>query len=594
MYTYYISYGSNMGDRKQYIDTALGALESDTDICHFRNSSCTETKPWGYVDQDKFLNGVCSFKSERNPRDILIKLQALEKSAKREHTQHWGPRTLDLDIILVIDKHDQLVSIYDDDLIVPHPYFWERTFVLMPLEELWPAFFYHGQSISSRIEELVMESIPFYKDPFKDIGRKMNLLVRTGRILMEKGASTDKIVEDIIRAAVFMGIPKNFVHVNVTYNTVMVSVVSETKSYTNFLKAFSYSTDMTIVTDVTRLTWRALEKNYSLDEYESMLEAIARRKPMYPSPLVAVLVSLACASLTILFGGSEWAACVTWVCTFVGYVVFALFRKWRVNGFINIAAGAFASNSIALLYYVVTGEPEGMTYGMISSSLFLMPGVLLINAVDDMLNNYFMAGLGRSMHTLLSVGFMTSGIMMAIHVNPKVAMSSLSILPTDVNITQIMAAALVGTGFSTMFNAPLRTLPFIALGGAVAVGTRNMLLAYGDLSVVVATLMAALVIGVLMMRVAHMVNTTAGTLAIPSIVTMFPGVLLYRFAYSLMQSSHLDVTTFWISLQSGITGIMIVFCMTVGVATPSLVAKKLLSRQKKKRLAALVARRMET
>lgn len=159
MLTYYVSFGSNMGNRQAYIDTALQTLRTHPELSHFESSSCIETPPWGKVDQAPFLNGICSFKSNLEPQKVLDLLQDLERAAKRERLIHWGPRTLDLDIILVVKDDATLVHMKTERLTLPHPYFWDRTFVLEPLAELWPKFFYHHQSIYSRIEELVINEV---------------------------------------------------------------------------------------------------------------------------------------------------------------------------------------------------------------------------------------------------------------------------------------------------------------------------------------------------------------------------------------------------------------------------------------------------
>ena len=118
------------------------------------SSTLLETEPWGNTDQGVFLNGVFRCESTIEPIDMLHLLQGLEQAANRDRKVHWGPRTLDLDIILVFDESGALLQVNTPELIVPHPYFWERNFVLEPLAELWPEFSYQGQSIRQRAQEL--------------------------------------------------------------------------------------------------------------------------------------------------------------------------------------------------------------------------------------------------------------------------------------------------------------------------------------------------------------------------------------------------------------------------------------------------------
>lgn len=129
----YIAFGSNLGDRRAYIDNAIKALKEDERNRVEKVSAILETRPYGGVEQGDFLNGVLKLDTLYTPGELLDKLHELEQEAGRERTIHWGPRTLDLDILL----YDRLV--YEDkDLILPHPDMQNRDFVLRPMAELAP------------------------------------------------------------------------------------------------------------------------------------------------------------------------------------------------------------------------------------------------------------------------------------------------------------------------------------------------------------------------------------------------------------------------------------------------------------------------
>ena len=154
MYTYYISVGSNIGDKRGHINLAFQSLQDYDAVSKVISSSLIETEPWGYTNQDIFVNGMWLCESSLAPHQMLSLLQSLEQGAGRERLIHWGPRTLDLDIILAFDENGTMISICDESLTVPHPYFWDRTFVLEPLHELLPTFTYKGISISERLATL--------------------------------------------------------------------------------------------------------------------------------------------------------------------------------------------------------------------------------------------------------------------------------------------------------------------------------------------------------------------------------------------------------------------------------------------------------
>ncbi len=148
MSTYYISIGSNMGDRLRYLVNAVYAIrKAGAQIG--RQSSIYETEPWGKTDQTPFLNAVIAAEWDSSPEELLRRLQMIENQFGRVRCEKWGPRTLDIDLIYSDD-----VSRDTKFLMLPHPWFWLRPFVLIPLGELEPGFTYQGQTIGSRIAEL--------------------------------------------------------------------------------------------------------------------------------------------------------------------------------------------------------------------------------------------------------------------------------------------------------------------------------------------------------------------------------------------------------------------------------------------------------
>jgi 2-amino-4-hydroxy-6-hydroxymethyldihydropteridine diphosphokinase len=130
----FIGLGSNLGDRRAYLRGAVDALESAGDVVAV--SPLYETAPvGGPARQDDYLNLVVELRTTDSPRALLERCRALEAAARRdrEHTERWGPRTLDADVLWV---EGELVD--EPDLTVPHPRMWERRFVLAPLADLAP------------------------------------------------------------------------------------------------------------------------------------------------------------------------------------------------------------------------------------------------------------------------------------------------------------------------------------------------------------------------------------------------------------------------------------------------------------------------
>ena len=154
MYTYYIGIGSNLGDRERYLAFAVSELTDTDGVRRVSHSSWIETPPWGPVEQGPFLNVMLKVESTLEPLVMLDTILHIERLAGRQREIHWGPRTLDLDMVWVEDEGGQCVQVNTPNLVVPHPYFWERQFVLEPLYEVYPMFSYEGMSIVSRLDTL--------------------------------------------------------------------------------------------------------------------------------------------------------------------------------------------------------------------------------------------------------------------------------------------------------------------------------------------------------------------------------------------------------------------------------------------------------
>ncbi len=154
MTSVYLSLGSNIGDKKAYLLSAIERLEQLDKTIVKSVSSFYETAAWGKTDQDDFLNICCELETDLAPQELLLACQKIEKDLKRVRHEHWGPRTIDIDILLYGDE-----TIATENLNVPHPYMTERAFVLVPLEEIAPKLQINGKSISSYLAPLNVQEV---------------------------------------------------------------------------------------------------------------------------------------------------------------------------------------------------------------------------------------------------------------------------------------------------------------------------------------------------------------------------------------------------------------------------------------------------
>lgn len=147
----YIGVGSNMGDSVQNIKDALHMIESDGRNKSLKVSDMIKTKPYGVKEQDDFVNCAAYFKTIMQPKELLHFLQGIETELKRERIIHWGPRTIDLDILF----YDSLIY-QDEELTVPHPEIAKRDFVLQPLCDISPYIMhpFYRKYVSELLEKL--------------------------------------------------------------------------------------------------------------------------------------------------------------------------------------------------------------------------------------------------------------------------------------------------------------------------------------------------------------------------------------------------------------------------------------------------------
>jgi 2-amino-4-hydroxy-6-hydroxymethyldihydropteridine diphosphokinase len=129
----YLALGSNLGDRLAHLQLGVAELASSAGVRVTAVSRVYETAPVGGPPQDTYLNAVVAIETTLDPHDLLHRGQAIEARAERVRVERWGPRTLDVDVLLVDD-----LRLETSDLTVPHPRMWERGFVLAPLRDVAP------------------------------------------------------------------------------------------------------------------------------------------------------------------------------------------------------------------------------------------------------------------------------------------------------------------------------------------------------------------------------------------------------------------------------------------------------------------------
>lgn len=162
----YLSLGGNLGDPAKSMGAALRLLDSNAQTKLVAVSSLYRTPPWGKLDQPDFLNAAAELSTSLEPHALLDLCLETEKQLKRVREERWGPRLVDLDILVFGDR-----TIHDAGLDVPHPRMLERAFVLVPLSEIAPGFSVGGVSLSERLSQIDssgIEKLPSGNDWWKE------------------------------------------------------------------------------------------------------------------------------------------------------------------------------------------------------------------------------------------------------------------------------------------------------------------------------------------------------------------------------------------------------------------------------------------
>ena len=386
--------------------------------------------------------------------------------------------------------------------------------------------------------------------------RKLDLLLRTGKILVESAADTNRIVRNMQRVAAYLGLPEENLHIDVTYTMLVVNLSDESHSYSKFQKCEKHGINMTAISEISKLSWRAIEEDYSLDRYEEELEKIKGKKRNYTPYLVAIGAGFACGGFCKLFGGDWIAFLFASIAAFAGFRVRARCVEFGINLYMSIAIAALVSTCLAYIT-TFTGLSGTPYHPLLACALFIVPGVPIINFVDDMIDNYI-----------------------------------LSMVPHDPYYIYAIAAAISAMGFSMIFNIQRRLLWVVAVGGILAVCTRNFVNFELGLGPVIGSFTGAMVVSLVAVKAVHWFHVPNHVLTIPSVIPMIPGVLMYRALVALI-NMHGVVGEVTVAVSNGINASLIILCIALGVAVPNIFARRYIAKDRQRFLKEELQKRRE-
>ena len=449
----------------------------------------------------------------------------------------------------------------------------------------------------------------------KTLRRKLDLLLRTGQILMESSADTSRVKRNMERTAAYLGLPKENLHMNIDYYMLQVNVSDEYHSFSKMQRCDKHVINMLAIQEVSKLSWRAIQKDYSLDKYEEELEKIANGKHYYKDWMIAIGAGLACGGFCIQFGCDWTAFFYASIAAILGNRLRMFLNHSGSNLYANFAVAAFVSTILAWLSSflstptVQAALPEFLRpilftetpwHPLLACALYIVPGVPLINAVNDLLDNHINTGLVRAMNTLLIVIAMSFGIMLAIKCGSFDGFAkNVSTIPHHSFYVYAVAAAISAMGFATIYNIPYRLMPWIAVGGIICVCTRNFVFldpSTGNtglgLGIVVGSLCGSALISIINIKAVHILHTPHQCITIPAVIPIVPGVLMYRALYGFMGMQGVvgEVTH---AMSFAINGSLVLVCIALGVAIPNIFAKKWIAPHRKAKLQRMIDERRQ-
>ena len=397
--------------------------------------------------------------------------------------------------------------------------------------------------------------------------RKLDLLLRTGKLLVESAADTNRIVRNMNRVAAYLGLPEEKLHIDVSYTMLAVNLSDGSHSFSKFQKCEKHGINMTAISELSKLSWRAIEQDYSLDQYEQELDAIAHKKRNYVPYVVAIGAGFACGGFCKLFGCDWIAFLFASLCAFAGFRTRARCIEFGINVYMSIAIAAFVSTCLAFLTSF-SGLSDTPYHPLLACALFIVPGVPLINFVDDMIDNYIQVGLVRATNTALMVGAMAFGIVIAMRllvmedVVIEKKFSELSMVPHDPYYIYAIAAAISAMGFSMIFNIQRRLLWVVAIGGMIAVCTRNFVNFELGMGPVIGSFAGSMLVSIIAVKAVHWFHVPNHVITIPSVIPMIPGVLMYRALFALI-NMHGVVGEVTVAVSNGLNASLIIFCIAL-------------------------------
>ena len=400
-----------------------------------------------------------------------------------------------------------------------------------------------------------------------------HLTLYVGRLLLGSGADTAQVQESMKRFAAAFGCEA---HLVVSYETLLLTVVAGEQFRTKVgYRVPAMNVNMSAVAAVDRLVEAAGEGRWGLADARKELEDIEHRAPVYGHWIVVIALGLTAASLARLFG-SDWPAFwVSWLAGSIGTWLRQVLGRREFNLFFIPFAAALVSGMIGGAA-VLLGVSRTPALCLVAPGMIIVPGVPLVNAVQDMIKNHMIVGIARlglgNLITLaIAFGLFVATSLTGAKIPVEAPLQLLSV-PEDA-----LFSALAALGYLLLFNVPAG-IGWAGVVCGVASHTTRTLCMHLGVDVVTGTLIGALVVGFLAQGFSRHFRAPAVAFAFPGVVAMIPGAFAFRAVIGclqIVQAGDVAATALVTeTLALALTCVLMVAAIAVGIAAPLILTRK--------------------
>ena len=400
-----------------------------------------------------------------------------------------------------------------------------------------------------------------------------HLTLQVGRLLFENGADTAEVHESVVRFAAAFGYEA---HLMVSYEVLLLTLVAGGQFRTKVgYRVPAMNVNMAAIADVSTLVGEVENGRRGMAEVRAELEDVEGRPPVYGRWIVVVALGLTAASLARLFGGDWPTFGIAWLAGSTGMWLRQELGRRGFNLFFIPFAAALVSGVIggAAVLLGVSGTPA---LCLVAPGMIIVPGVPLVNGVQDMFKNHMTQGLARlGLGVLITLaiafGLFVATVLTGAKIPVDAPLQLLSV-PEDA-----LFSALAALGYLFLFNVPGRIAWACVVCGVASHTTRTLCMHLG-LDILSGTLIGALAAGFLAQGFARHFRAPAVAFAFPGVVAMIPGAFAFRVVIGCLQivaaGAAAATTLVTETLALSVSCLLMVAAIAVGIAAPLILTKK--------------------